>query len=150
MNADVFFCNEILDELIDNKNEAVMAVDKSRIKVGDYFFKLNDNNKIIKYGKELLLEDRSCEYVGMAKISKNFINQFKERLEQLVDNQRYSDWWENILYSFASENANLISTMDVEGCFWAEVDVLDDYKRILDYTKTNHDEIFTQNNNLNI
>ena len=139
MNADVFFSDEILDRLIDNKNEAVLVSDKSRTEEGDYFFKLNNEDRVVRYGKDILLEDRSCEYVGMAKIAKEFTSQFKERLEKLIDNQEYSAWWENVLYSFTDENTNLISTMDVNGKFWAEIDFLDDYQRILDFVKANND-----------
>lgn len=137
MNADVFFSNDILERLINNPNEAVLVSDKSRIKEGDYFFKLNENDRIISYGKDILLEDRSCEYVGMAKISKSFTSKFKERLENLIDNQEYNAWWENILYSFTDEDADLISTMDVKGHFWAEIDFLDDYERILRFVENN-------------
>lgn len=136
MNADVFFSDEILERLINNPNEAVLVSDKSRIKEGDYFFKLNENDRIISYGKDILLEDRSCEYVGMAKISKKFTSKFKERLENLIDNQEYNAWWENILYSFTDEDADLISTMDVNGNFWAEIDFLDDYERILSFIES--------------
>ena len=133
MNADVFFSDEILDNLINNPNEVVLVSDKSRIAEGDYFFKLNKNNRVIRYGKDIPLEDRSCEYVGMAKISKSFAPKFKERLETLIDNQEYSAWWENVLYSFTDENTDIISTMDIDGCFWSEIDFLDDYERILHY-----------------
>lgn len=139
MNADVFFSNEILDNLINNPDEVVLVSDKSRIEEGDYFFKLNEDDRVICYGKDILLEDRSCEYVGMAKISKNFASKFKDRLETLIDNQEYSAWWENVLYSFTDEDTNLISTMDVNGNFWAEIDFLDDYERILRFVKENNE-----------
>lgn len=136
MNADVYFSDEILDNLIENKEEVILASDKSRIKEGDYFFQLNDQDKIIRYGKDILLEERSCEYIGMAKVSKSFTSKFKERLCSLVDNGEYNFWWENILYSFTDEDTELISTMDVEGRFWSEIDFLDDYKRILNYVES--------------
>lgn len=136
MNADVFFSNEILDNLIEDKNDIVLVSDKSRVKEGDYFFQLNDNDRVVRYGKDLLLEERTCEYVGMAKVSKNFVSNFKERLNKLIDDGQYSFWWENILYSFTEENTDLISTMDVKGSFWAEIDFLDDYKRILNYVES--------------
>lgn len=137
MNADVYFSEDILDKLISNPNEVVLVSDKSRIKEGDYFFKLNNDDRVIRYGKDILLEDRSCEYVGMAKICKNFTQDFKQRLEKLVDDQEYSAWWENVLYSFTDEDTNLISTMDVNGRFWAEIDFLDDYERILKFVEEN-------------
>jgi GTP:adenosylcobinamide-phosphate guanylyltransferase len=51
-NADVYFSKDILYKILNDKREAVMAIDKSRAKVGDYFFSTTDNGCIIKYGKE--------------------------------------------------------------------------------------------------
>lgn len=133
MNADVYFSDEILDDLINNPNEVVLVSDKTRIAEGDYFFKLNEQNKVVKYGKDIPLEDRSCEYVGMAKISKSFAPSFKKRLEEMIKEEKYDAWWENVIYSYTEEKDNLISTMDISGHFWSEIDFIDDYQRILDH-----------------
>lgn len=133
MNADVFFSDEILDSLISNPNDVVLVSDRSTVKSGDYFFTLNSDNRIVSYGKDIPLEERSCEYVGMAKINKSFAPKFKQRLIELIDAQQYDGWWENVLYSFTNENSEIVSIMNIEGFFWSEIDFLDDYERILDY-----------------
>ena len=120
MNADVFFSKEILELVINDDRDPVMAIDYSRIKEGDYFFYTSMDGSIEKYGKELPIEQRTCEYVGMAKIGKKFL-------------PKYNAWWENILYSFTDKNEENIYTVDVEGRFWAEIDFLDDYERIMAY-----------------
>lgn len=131
INADVFFSEEILNLVLDNKSDVVMAIDKSRIATGDYFFETTDNGCITKYGKELPIEHRSCEYVGVAKVEKTFLNSFISRMDKLIDGQQHNLWWENILYSFTKERN--INTIDVDGRFWAEIDYFDDYERILKY-----------------
>lgn len=131
MNADVYFDVGILDLVLNDKNENVLAIDKTRVSIGDYFFKTTDNGCVTKYGKELPLEERSCEYVGMAKITKQFMPIFQERLNLLVNTQKYNYWWENVLYSFADKSERDIHTVDVDGRFWAEIDFFDDYERIL-------------------
>lgn len=133
MNADVFFSKEILDLVVNDKRDPVMAIDYSRVKEGDYFFYTAADGSIEKYGKELPIEQRTCEYVGMAKIGQRFLPQFVERMDYLIHNQKHDAWWENVLYSFTDEKEEMIYTVDVNGRFWAEIDFLDDYERIMSY-----------------
>lgn len=135
MNSDVYFDPEILDLILNDRHENVLAIDKTRVSVGDYFFKTTDNGCVTKYGKELPLTERSCEYVGIAKITKSFIPIFKERLNLLVNSQKYNYWWENVLYSFTDLREKDIFTVDVDGRFWAEIDFFDDYERILKHVE---------------
>lgn len=129
-NADVFWTDEILDLIINAKGKAVMLSDKARVEDGDYFFG-TENGLIKRYGKELTRDQRDCEYVGIAKIDKEFIDTFKTKMLDMVSNQCHGVWWENILYSLTKEND--IKALDVDGKFWAEVDFIEDYYRILDY-----------------
>lgn len=140
MNADVFLCHDILDMILNNRDENVMAIDKTRTAVGDYFFKTLDNDCIAKYGKDLPLAERTGEYVGIAKVSSKFVPHFKKRMEEMIHAQKHSYWWENVMYSFADDGEKDIHTMDVNGLFWAEIDYFDDYERILNYVKGSEGE----------
>lgn len=132
MNADVYFTEKVLDSVINYKNESVLLIDKSKIEDGDFFLKLED--EVIKsYGKDLPLEDRSCEYVGIGKVRESFLKEFKEKLEFLIDNKKYDLWWENVLYSLIDTNKVFI--LDINNEFWCEIDCIKDYKKILDYIK---------------
>lgn len=133
MNADVFFTEEILEMLLADEREVVMLVDKTRTQTGDYFFSTTDSGCIRAYGKELPLQQRKCEYVGMAKIRKDFLPLFRKRLNELVGQQKHNLWWENVIYSFTDNQERDIYTKDVEGLFWSEIDYFDDYERILNY-----------------
>lgn len=126
-NADVYWNQDILDLLLVNTNETVMLGDKSRALIGDYFFGCK-NNKIEKYGKELLPEERTCEYVGLARIKNSFLTTFKQQLTYLIDNGEYNLWWENVLYTMTDKFP--VYVQDVDGKFWAEVDYIEDYERI--------------------
>ena len=135
MNADVFFSDTILDMLIAEDKDAVVLVDRTRRATGDYFFATTDNGCISEYGKDLPLALRSCEYVGIGKISEKFIPVFKDRLDTMINHSEYDKWWENVLYSFAKDPVHHINTKDVEGHFWSEIDYFDDYERILNHLK---------------
>lgn len=126
-NADVYWGEDILNLLQKSDKEIVMLGDKSRVAVGDYFLKCQ-GEKIVDYGKDLELHNRTCEYVGIAKISKNFLPEFRENLEYLVKEGEYNLWWENILYSLSDTKD--IYVEDVGERFWGEVDTIEDYNRI--------------------
>lgn len=53
------------------------------------------------------------------------------RMEELISAGRHGMWWEDILYSFVGEKQ--IFVKDIKGMFWAEVDYVDDYERILKF-----------------
>lgn len=131
-NADVFWEQELLDMLLAEEQEAVMLADSSAVRLaeGDYFFGCRDN-KIVKYGKELAESIRTHEYVGVAKLKQAFIPTFKLMMQKMIDDEKYSGWWENVLYALSADHD--VYVKDVNGIFWAEVDFIEDYERIMDY-----------------
>lgn len=141
LNADVFFSKQILNKVLEAEEDVVMMVDKTRTMTGDYFFSTNDNGSIKAYGKDLPLQVRQCEYVGIAKIKNSFMPDFIKRLNVLINKQKHNMWWEDIIYSFTDNNEKEIFSKDVDGLFWSEIDYFDDYERILNYISKNIDGI---------
>lgn len=131
-NADVYWEEALLKQLLADNRDNVMLCDTSRVEVGDYLFRVEDN-KVVAYGKGNNCQGANCEYVGLAAIRGDMILQFRERLEQMVQNQHHGFWWEEVLYSMIRERP--IWTKDVAGTFWAEIDYIEDYGRILEYRK---------------
>ena len=129
-NADVFWEQPVLDTLLEDKRDIVMLADSSRTRVGDYFFRVKDGI-IVGNGINIPVEERSCEYAGIAKIKKNHVPFFKEKVNDFVDGQKHSSWWENVLYE--SKDIHPVHVRDISQHFWAEVDYIEDYKRILNY-----------------
>ena len=137
MNADVFFENKILTSAIHSDFDVALVSDKSRINEGDYFLTLAENGCIKSYGKNMPLNERSCEYVGIGKISASFLNTFTRQLEYLISEQKHTCWWEDVLYSLVEKEYN-INTIDTNGEFWSEIDYWKDYERILNYVQKKH------------
>lgn len=135
LNGDVYFEENLLEQVLAEEFSPVLFADKARALCGDYKFKYS-NNILEKFGKELSDEDSTAEYIGIAKISKEFIPQFIQRMDFLIKEEKFNLWWEEILYSFVG-NKN-IYVKDVEGKFWGEVDYLEDYMRILEFRKKKH------------
>lgn len=134
MNGDVFVEEKVLDILIEDKRSPLFLSDSSRIEDADYKFSWNDD-KLVKFGKDLSVEETTGEYVGIAKINKNDISFFKSKLNELISNQKHHYWWEDIFYSSLNEKEVFIK--NINGVFWAEVDYIEDYERIKVYLSTN-------------
>lgn len=131
-NADVFWSEDLFDYICSQKKDVFMLSDRQRVLDGDYFFETKDGI-IKKYGKELTVDERTCEYVGIAYISRSVMPQFRQHLQEKVSSQEHDCWWENVLYDMTEERD--IYAVDVEGRFWAEIDFIEDYERIIDYVK---------------
>lgn len=136
-NADVFWSKSLFDFICDQKKDVFMLSDIQRVLDGDYFFR-TENDVIKDYGKELKVSERSCEYVGIAFIGQKVIGDFLERLILKVSRQEHQCWWENVLYDMTSDRD--IYSVDVEGRFWAEIDFIEDYHRIIEYVKNNENQ----------
>ena len=132
LNADVFWEQDLLDIVLAEEREALLLADSSiaRLNDGDYFFGC-EKNKIIKYGKNLAREIRTHEYVGICKIQPTFMPRFKSMMKKMMEAEEYNCWWEDILYRCSATDDVYIR--DVSGHFWAEVDFIEDYERIMEY-----------------
>lgn len=133
-NGDVFWSQEILDVMKERlkDQDLYMLGDSDRVLDGDYFFG-TENGILKRYGKELTLKERDCEYVGIAYLSHSFLPVFVGRLEEMIDGQCHGKWWEDAIYSLSDTHP--VPVVDIAGMFWAEVDFIEDYRRILDYVR---------------
>lgn len=130
MNGDVFLQEELLDRVLEEEKSPVMFADGSRKEEADYKFKY-ENGILKKYGKELTGDDITGEYIGLGVFDSEFIKRFTEQMENMISVQRHNVWWENVVYDI-SEKSEVYVT-DIAGLFWAEVDYIEDYKRILEF-----------------
>ena len=137
MNADVYLEKALLDKIMECKKSPVMFADNSRKEEADYKFKY-ENGLLEKYGKELEGNDITGEYIGAGKFSKEFMSEFIETLDSMINTQQHSVWWENIIYNMVGSRDVYIE--EVNGLFWAEVDYIEDYKRILEFRGFNPDK----------
>ena len=128
MNGDVYLEAALLDRILEEQGSPVMYADESRRETADYKFFYEDGI-LRKYGKELAGDDITGEYIGIGLCSKDFMPDFLRRMEEMIGRQEHQVWWENVVYSMCSERP--VYVKDVGGMFWAEVDYIEDYDRIL-------------------
>ncbi len=132
MSGDVYLEAEIIDKLISIEKDPVLLADSGRRVEADYRYNY-ENGVLKKYGKDLSIEETTGECLGVAKLGTQYVKRYKEHMLEMINSQCHSVWWENVLYDL-SESEN-IYIADVNGLFWAEVDYVEDYRRILKYRK---------------
>lgn len=132
-NGDVYWDEDVLEILCEDDHDPVMLADSSRGEEGDYLFSFEDD-KLLKYGKDLKGADVSGEYVGIAKVGARFQSILLGRLQNLIDTQQHGLWWEDVLYSMIHADRT-IYVRDIRGYFWAEIDFVEDYDRIITYRR---------------
>lgn len=71
------------------------------------------------------------EYIGIGRFSAAFMPEFVRRMEEMIDRQEHGVWWENVVYSMTEQQPVYVE--NVSGHFWAEVDYIEDYERILEH-----------------
>lgn len=130
MNGDVYLEDRLLDLILSERESPVMFADGSRKETADYKF-FYEGGILKKYGKELTGSDISGEYIGIGRFEKNFLPQFVRQMEEMIGRQEHSVWWENVIYSLSEKQP--IRVKEVSGLFWAEVDYIEDYERILEH-----------------
>ena len=130
MNGDVYMEEALLDQILAEKKSPVMFADETRKETAGYKF-FYENGVLKKYGKELSGDDITGEYIGIGRFSASFLPCFTERMNQMIGEQQHSVWWENVLYEMTRERD--VYVQDVGGRFWAEVDYIEDYERILEH-----------------
>lgn len=134
MSGDVYLESDIVQTLIGLDKNPVLLADSSRIIEADYRYNY-ENGILKKYGKDLSVEETTGECLGVAKLGAGFVGHYKEHMIKMINAQCHSVWWENVLYDLsASEN---IYVHDIADDFWAEVDFVEDYTRILKHRKEN-------------
>jgi len=133
MNGDVFLEDAALDALLADVRSPLLLGDSTRIQQADYRFQWG-NERLLKYGKQLSNEETTGEYVGIAKLSREYVVSFRQRIIEAVASEDYNCWWEDVIYRTVDQGAEVF-VKDIAGRFWAEVDYIEDYERIKHFVR---------------
>jgi len=135
MNGDVFMEDTVIDQLLADNRSPLLLGDSTRIVEADYRFQWT-TDRLLKYGKQLSNEDTTGEYVGIAKISREYLVGFRQRVVDAMSAEDYQCWWEDIIYRTVDQGED-VYIKDIAGHFWAEVDYIEDYERIKLFIRQN-------------
>lgn len=129
-NGDVVYEEAVLRRALDAERSPTMLIDTSVIEGADYRLAV-ENEYVVNQGKDLSDEQTSGEYVGIAKLGRDFVPVYLSRVRELVErDERYGMWWEEALFVIRDDFRMKIYVTDVRGLFWAEADYTEDVERI--------------------
>ena len=136
MSGDVYMESDIIETLIQIDKSPVLLADSARVVEADYRYNY-ENGVLKKYGKDLSVADTTGECLGVAKLKGDSVALYKKHMLEMINRQCHSVWWENVLYDLSASMD--IYVHDVDGAFWAEVDFVEDYRRIVEHRKKKGD-----------
>jgi len=124
MNADVVYPKELLSKLYHSSFENVLAVDikscgREEVKVID-----GGQNKISAIGKDLIEDQCLGEFIGVAKFSLEFMNEFVKALGLLIEAGGKNDYFEAGIEQLLE--AQLVHFIDVSEYPCLEIDFMED------------------------
>mgnify|MGYP001162573386 CR=1 FL=1 len=135
MNADVVYEEKMLFELVQSAYTSVLAVDikdcgREEVKVVD-----GGDNKISAIGKDLIESQCLGEFIGVAKLSKDFNNYFASSLRKLIDAGGMNDYFEAGIQPIL-EKIN-VNYLDVSSYSCMEIDFIEDLQQARKIFKLN-------------
>ena len=126
MNADVIYPRELLKKIFYSEYENALAIDikpcgREEVKVID-----GSEHRIVAIGKELIEKNCLGEFIGVAKLSKNFVINFLTSIEQLIKAGGENDYFEAAIQPLLNEFR--VNYVDVSEFNCLEIDFIEDLK----------------------
>ncbi len=127
LNSDTLFHHEILESVVKARDGTYFVVDNARELGKEEMKVIIKNSRIIKFGKDIPLEEADGEYIGVAKFNPNDAKKIFEKIEDLIKCGKTNLWYEYAInYVLNDVKAMPIYT---HGLPWIEVDTPQDYER---------------------
>ena len=124
MNADVIYPSELIARIIEEENETVLAVDIKKCGREEVKVIEGNNNRITAIGKELIEENCLGEFLGVAKLSKEFNQEFADSLTRLINAGGKSDYFEAGMHPLLEKTD--VYYCDVSDLPCLEIDFIED------------------------
>lgn len=128
LHADTICDIEIFDELLRADGDIVLPVDTKPC--DDEAMKVKiENKKIVEITKQMPPEIAAGEFIGVAKIMKNVIDDLNNSTIDVLRDKIFTSYFEGALQRVFDMEKYDVQMLDTKGRFWGEVDFLEDYQR---------------------
>ena len=129
INGDSFYEKSLFHAMINDSNSPLLLVDKATNEDADVKVFIRDGI-VTRYGKNIE-GPVDAESTDLIKLNAEHALLFGKKLKEMLASMYYDEYWEAVVFKLT--NVPVI-TKDVEGVFWGEIDDIDDYEKIIDYT----------------
>ena len=124
MNADVVYPKKLLSKLYHPSFENALAVDIKSCRREEVKVIYGGQNKISAIGKDLIEDQCLGEFIGVAKFSLEFMNEFVNALGQLIEAGGKNDYFEAGIEQLLEKQ--LVNYVDVSEYPCLEIDFIED------------------------
>lgn len=132
INSDTIFSSKDLSNLVSGQNSRLL-VDLEKGQKDEEMKVKTDENKVIDIGKTI--ERGDGEYIGVAKISKDLAKDFKENIDQTIQEGKTKEWYELVFKNLLKKNKEIKYTPTKQK--WMEID----NKRDLEKARKNFQDL---------
>ena len=133
LNGDIVMAQNLMREIVTKDTDTPMVLMDSSIKEGDYNVQV-EHDKVVVMSKALT--HYTGEYAGVTKLDKKSAGQLYAKLCEMVEDGRYTTWYEDALVQMIFEENFSLYAKDISAYDWTEVDSVDD----LLYAKRIHEK----------
>ena len=123
INADVVIEEELLKYILKIKEDSFILYDSSIGVEADYKV-IEKNGNVVVMSKEL--NKFSGEYVGITKLSKADSIKLRNKVERMIDNELFNEWYETALVDMIFTEDFRLKAIDVSDFHWTEIDNVND------------------------
>lgn len=124
VHGDVVFSDEIVTEyLVKTTEYPYVLVDSSVKKPGTYNVVTRDNQVLVMSKK---LENFTAKYCCMTKLDPVSSRLLKQEIDDMINSNMYDQFFEDSLVQMIMFHDFQLSSIDIAGKLWAEVDGVDD------------------------
>ena len=128
MHADTICDTGIFEDLLSVNGDIVLPVDTKPCDDEAMKVRLKDN-KIVEITKQMDLKVAAGEFIGIAKIKKEVIDDLKNSTIGVLRDKIYTSYFEGALQRVFDMKKYDVEMIKTDGRFWGEVDFLEDYQR---------------------
>lgn len=128
LHADTICDIGIFDELLRADGDIILPIDTKPC--DDEAMKVRlEEGKIVEITKQMPVEVASGEFIGIAKIRKNVIEDLNRSTIGVLRDKIFTSYFEGALQRVFDMKKYDVNMIDTKGRFWGEVDFLEDYQR---------------------
>ncbi len=131
MNGDSYYETSLVRSVIDDPGSPILLVDRARRQCADVKVLIQDGI-VTRYEKELS-EPPDAESADLVKLSAGHARTYGHTLREMMAEGSFDCYWEDVLFRM---NPVRIIAKDTCGHFWADIDRLEDYERILSHVSS--------------
>ena len=133
LNSDTLFHGDILNYLLNCSKSNCVVIDTYKELGKEEMKVLIEDEKIIKFGKDIPESLAAGEYIGLAKFNKSKLDILFDTINKLIKSGKTDIWYE-IAFNYVLDRIK-VGYVDTQAKPWIEIDTVEDYEKAKEIVK---------------